>query len=1652
MSLLDEINGSGNTDVHSFITSLECSAKRIMRDANRKAKKAARDAEVFENKSKRKDLINNPSKMNMTKVLMTSKSIPNELDSTVVMNYSVPKMMVSMGNGTASDTLNMFGNDDANKPLGLGTTQQLSLSPIKSRPLSSGKLDTTTKLHPLPASKVNQTLKKLNSSPFLPSSTLESLEEILARSKNKDKALGDSVAATASKNETTWALKLHAATVMAGKTPLSNVNKMFTKLMDQKGKKKGGTIEAQGPIDWSCYGLKIKYRGESSREGAYQSWLAANAYSQQVFNDTEAVLPVAKMERHPLFVNYDAFIAEENNKALSRTKTRLLMKRFVMDVHEVWLSNLQHLREHQPSMVIENISSDEMESYCRANGLEGRRDVKAVEGMQSQIASCSQKRAVEKAYYTSRLPDPKVVLDYLPRKTPRMWPPPIIPPTLEVMANGIVIDITPSSLRKSNRRLLSCNEIDVNQVQLYINRLVPSHDPLKEFPDIVVEDVWWRFSIYRSYDSRIKEYIAPESMIATLAAQTLTTNNKTPSFPPAVVYHCNKVSIPWGEFDLNGTLTLTLTAYKRNAMNNQSNDDFSINFECKVILDEEYHHQHLVVCNSSIEMKYLLDIEMGINAGNLEYWLDNERTLDLYPQLLSKLYVEQGDLDENENPVPINLSYSYKKTAADRIDGALSSSQALMATAELIPKVRVDQHLNLTLEGSPSDMFYPPRFRYVTDGGLEFKEDHDKEMLDPLMQVVLNQWWEELADRVPNLSMQTSGALEKVGLCPGACEYGRIGLWFPHRMTREYTQVSATFYRDPLQSTTDTVYVNFTLALDTSLQFHTALAWEDFPTFPDKAPNEEVDGVVPMIIPRVDTLLQERIINSRESRLSCECMIFNTAPIEGTDHIPKDISLRPAGFVRHWPFRNEYGFRRKLLENLLVTDPVLNTLAFGLTTKATQPNVPGVNTRNIWHSTVAITEHINRPRVAKDYAYIINKLTTCGPNEAASFAARLKYLEFIGLSSSVLNQFEANYKEIQERRDAFSKQLALENKIEASEMKLKAKEKEIKTRISKELQRAIEKKVRKATKSEKGWARRFMMSSILEVQGNWERRKDDRSGMVFFRKIHNPADGKEKFLNTCQWQVPATWDGDPLALPAGDMIGDFGMGVADDASSIGNYSVGDESAAFAQPPENWIPGMNLKDQNPYTKGVSVKQIQRARKEDGSYKPVSNKLGNKDNDAFSVGAERSYADTANISIDTANLEHIAEQLISSDELMRILAKRLGIAEEQVVPAEQMDSVFSVSQVSKDKGNRKNNVYLDADGRAATAPLGAPRDDFLDETFEPEIDSDDDMWSDDENEAGDFDEDDVGDMPTSHKEASKSRRDKFKEEKGDDSQSVPNSVPFLPLAAKGISTKTNGDDATSYRWRKLPRPEIKSNFFQAAGVTRTLGPTKDSANTLNKPIYLMPISPVDACQYNPENFAIDIESIFIPDARKDAERAIATLERNIKREQDLAKNMPTDDLLLFGETKENTTVDNYIASQYKEDKSFFADPKEKAIDQAILAAKSNNIAQMEDALEEDIPINIGDQFGNSLLLLASQQGSKRMCKFLLRRGANINQQNTTGNTVLHYAYAYSQVDLAEYLKRKGADDSIINVDGLTCYEGLSNDNLNSGDTLDSIERDD
>jgi hypothetical protein len=70
---------------------------------------------------------------------------------------------------------------------------------------------------------------------------------------------------------------------------------------------------------------------------------------------------------------------------------------------------------------------------------------------------------------------------------------------------------------------------------------------------------------------------------------------------------------------------------------------------------------------------------------------------------------------------------------------------------------------------------------------------------------------------------------------------------------------------------------------------------------------------------------------------------------------------------------------------------------------------------------------------------------------------------------------------------------------------------------------------------------------------------------------------------------------------------------------------------------------------------------------------------------------------------------------------------------------------------------------------------------------------------------------------------------------------------------------------------------------------------------------------------------------------------------------------------------------------------------------------------------------------------QNGNKKMAKTALRFGANINAQNYKGNTALHYCFSYHYIPLGEYLISKGAKDTIVNMFGLTCYEGVSPDKV-------------
>ena len=84
-----------------------------------------------------------------------------------------------------------------------------------------------------------------------------------------------------------------------------------------------------------------------------------------------------------------------------------------------------------------------------------------------------------------------------------------------------------------------------------------------------------------------------------------------------------------------------------------------------------------------------------------------------------------------------------------------------------------------------------------------------------------------------------------------------------------------------------------------------------------------------------------------------------------------------------------------------------------------------------------------------------------------------------------------------------------------------------------------------------------------------------------------------------------------------------------------------------------------------------------------------------------------------------------------------------------------------------------------------------------------------------------------------------------------------------------------------------------------------------------------------------------------------------------------------------------------------------------------------------------INSSDEHGNSLLIIACQNGHQNIVNMLIRKGANPNHQNRAGCTALHYAMEYNFYDLGAWLadpSKGGASDDVLNKAGLGPYDGL------------------
>ena len=97
-------------------------------------------------------------------------------------------------------------------------------------------------------------------------------------------------------------------------------------------------------------------------------------------------------------------------------------------------------------------------------------------------------------------------------------------------------------------------------------------------------------------------------------------------------------------------------------------------------------------------------------------------------------------------------------------------------------------------------------------------------------------------------------------------------------------------------------------------------------------------------------------------------------------------------------------------------------------------------------------------------------------------------------------------------------------------------------------------------------------------------------------------------------------------------------------------------------------------------------------------------------------------------------------------------------------------------------------------------------------------------------------------------------------------------------------------------------------------------------------------------------------------------------------------------------------------------------------------------------ERVDPGVRDQHGLTLLHIAAQNNQRKAAKLVLKRTdfatdpprlSLIDAQTSAGHTALHFAFAYGYKDLGKYLLSLGADDTVANVHGMTCYEGLDPD---------------
>lgn len=101
----------------------------------------------------------------------------------------------------------------------------------------------------------------------------------------------------------------------------------------------------------------------------------------------------------------------------------------------------------------------------------------------------------------------------------------------------------------------------------------------------------------------------------------------------------------------------------------------------------------------------------------------------------------------------------------------------------------------------------------------------------------------------------------------------------------------------------------------------------------------------------------------------------------------------------------------------------------------------------------------------------------------------------------------------------------------------------------------------------------------------------------------------------------------------------------------------------------------------------------------------------------------------------------------------------------------------------------------------------------------------------------------------------------------------------------------------------------------------------------------------------------------------------------------------------------------------------DEEEKKLEelctQAFDFARNNDTESLETLLKAGLNVNLANHKGNTLLMLASYNGSLEVAKLLLEKGAEVDKVNDKGQTPLAGVCFKGYYEIAELLLKFGAD---------------------------------